>query len=108
MASKRDALLKVDLENAFDPNVSPINRVFRIRIKVPRPDALHDIDTQFRAHFIASPVNWDAVTKFRELRGGDGGEDYRACRKVFSRTLFKGVSLCRTCIGTTMDRNMGI
>jgi len=39
---------------------------------------------------------------------GCAGLDERAYRKVFSRTIFKGVSLGRTCIGTTMDRNTGV
>ena len=38
----------------------------------------------------------------------DQGSGSWACRKVFSRTIFKGVSLCRTCIGTTVDRNTGV
>src|SRR6187551_2899321 len=31
-----------------------------------------------------------------------------ACRKVFPRTICEPVALCRTCFGTTMDRNSAV
>jgi len=34
--------------------------------------------------------------------------DFRACRKVFPRTICEPIALCRTCFGTTMDRNSAV
>ncbi len=77
IVSKDYSLLDLALQNSFDPNVSPVNRLFRIRVRIPRPDILRAVDAQFRAHFIEAPISWDAVTRFRASRGTGGGEDYR-------------------------------
>jgi hypothetical protein len=101
IASKRSALFKIGLENAFEPNVSPITRVFRIRMKIPYPDTLRDVDTQFREHFIGSSANWDAVTRFRASGKSDGGEDYRNALANY----VQGVLIRDQIAGTRVERD---